>query len=55
MPKKRLIQSIHQIYFQDSNGETDIENRSKDMEGGRSERVICIEGVVWKFIISYGK
>ena len=34
MPGKRLIKSIHQIYFQDSNGETDIENRPKEMEGG---------------------
>ena len=34
MPGKRLIKGIHQIYFQDSNGETDIENRPKDLEGG---------------------
>ena len=26
--------NIHQIYFQDNNGETEIENRPKDMEGG---------------------
>ena len=42
------------IYLQDSNGETDIENRLMDMGRGE-ERVRCMEGVTWKLTLPYVK
>ena len=42
------------IYLQDSNGETDIENRLMDMVRGE-ERVRCIESVAWKLTLPYVK
>ena len=42
------------IYFQDSSGETDIENRLVDMGKGE-ERVRCMERVTWKLTLPYVK
>ena len=42
------------IYFQGSNGETDLENRLMDM-GTELERVRCMERVTWKFTLPYVK
>ena len=38
------------IYLQDSNGETDIENRFMDMERGE-KGVRCMERVTWKLML----
>ena len=40
--------------MQGSNGETDIENRLKDVGRGE-ERVRCLERVTWKLILPYVK
>ena len=42
------------IYLQGSNGETDIENKLKDMGRGE-ERVRCMERVTRKFTLPYVK
>jgi len=42
------------MYLQESNGETDIENRLTDMDR-REERVRCMERVTWKLILPYVK
>ena len=45
---------VLKIYFQASNGETDIENRLMDM--GRGEkRVKFMERVTWKLTLPYIK
>ena len=45
---------LRRIYLQSSNGETDIENRLRDM--GRGEkRVRHIERVTWKLMLPYVK
>ena len=41
--------------MQDSNGETDIENRLMDTGVGRREKGKCMERVTWKFTLSYVK
>ena len=41
--------------MQGSSGETDIENRLMDMEGGEKERVRCMERVTWKLTTPYVK
>ena len=43
------------IYLQDSNGETDIENRLMDTGVGRREKGKCMERVTWKFTILHVK
>ena len=40
--------------FTGSNGETDIENRPKDMGKGE-EKVRCMERVTWKLTLPYVK
>ena len=40
--------------MQDSNGETDIENRFMDMGRGE-ERVRCMQRVTWKLTLPYVK
>ena len=40
--------------LQDSNGETDIENRLMDMGRGE-ERVRCMERVTWKLTLTHVK
>ena len=40
--------------LQDSNGETDIENRLTDMGRGE-ERVRCMKRVTWKLTLPYVK
>ena len=40
--------------MQGSNGETDIENRLRDMGRGK-ERVRCMERVTWKLTLPYVK
>ena len=40
--------------FQDSNGETDMENTLMDMGKGE-ERVRCMERVTWKLTLPYVK
>ena len=40
--------------LQDSNGETDIENRLTDMGRGE-ERVRCMKRVTWKLTLPYMK
>ena len=42
------------IYLQGNSGETDIENRLMDVEGGE-ERVRCMERITWKLILPYVK
>ena len=42
------------IYLQGNNGETDIENRLIDMEGGEG-RMRCVERVTWKLTSPYVK
>ena len=42
------------IYLQGSNGETDMQNRLKDMGRGE-ERARCMERVTWKLILPYAK
>ena len=42
------------IYLQGNNGETDIENRLRDMGKGE-ERVRCMERVTWKVTLPYVK
>ena len=45
---------ILKIYFQASNGETDIENRLMDMGRGK-KRVRYMERVTWKLTLPYIK
>ena len=45
---------VLKIYLQGSNGETDIENRHRDMGKGE-ERVRCMERVTWKLTSQYVK
>ena len=41
---------VRRIYLQSSNGETDIENRLRDMGRGE-ERVTCMERETWKLTL----
>ena len=40
--------------FMDNNGETDIDNRLVDKQGGK-ENVRCMERVTWKLTLPYVK
>ena len=44
---QNLEKWYRRMYLQESNGETDIENRFMDM-GRREEKVRCMERVTWK-------
>ena len=51
---QNLEKWYRRMYLQESNGETDIENRFMDMGRGE-ERVRCMEGVTWKLTLPYVK